>query len=90
MPDPKKRPSETAMMKAVGRMEKWKMNVMFVLGLPGMGGIVYWFVTPEEGHDHGMVELFTAAGFFGVCAFFVFPLGITRLADKFWPDKWKT
>lgn len=75
--------------KAVGGMEKWKLNVMFVVGLAGAGAIVYWFAFPAEGHEHGMVEMFVAAGFFAVGAFFAFPLGITRLAEKFWPEKWK-
>ena len=65
------------------------LNVMFIAGLAGMAAIVYWFAFPAPGHQHGAMELTIAAIIFGVCAFFTFPLGITRLADKFWPDKWR-
>ena len=79
----------TAMMQAVAGMEKWKLNIMFGVGLVGAVGIIYWFVFGDRGHDHNVVELIIAAIMFGVCAFFVFPVGITRLADKLWPAKWR-
>jgi len=79
----------TLMVQAVGGLEKWKLNLLFGVGLVGMGGIVYWFILPEEGHDHILSEMIVAGGMFFVCAFFAFPLGITRLADKFWPDRWR-
>ena len=84
------RPIPTLMMQAVSGMAKWKLDVMFVVGLAGMGGLVYWFAFGDRGHDHNMAEFIVAAIMFGVCAFFAFPLGITRLADKFWPAKWRT
>ncbi len=77
----------TAMMQAVGAVEKWKLTVMFFAGLSGVSLIGYWFAFSK--HEHGTVELIIAAIMFGVFAFFVFPVGITRLADKFWPDKWR-
>ena len=80
----------TAMMQAVSGMSTWKLNVMFVAGLSFMACIVYWFAFPAEGHEHGKVELMGAGGAFAISAFFVFPLGITRLADKFWPARWRT
>ncbi|KKK60118.1 hypothetical protein LCGC14_3027580, partial [marine sediment metagenome] len=40
-------------------------------------------------HEHSTVEFISASVMFGVCAFFAFPVGITRLADKFWPAKWR-
>lgn len=83
------RPIPTVMMQAVAGLEKWKLNVLFVAGLVGMGGISYWFIFPVEGHEHTTIEMIIAAIFFGVFAFFAFPLGITRLADKFWPAKWR-
>ena len=83
-------PIPTAMMQAVNSMEKWKLNVMFVVGLAGMGGMVYWFSFGDRGHDHGVVEFIVAGVMFAVCAFFAFPLGITRLADKYVPAKWRT
>ena len=89
MPEVKKRSSVTLMMKAVNDLDKWKLNVLFGVGLVGIGGLVYWFVFPEEDHAHTTIEMIVGAIFFGVCAFFAFPLGITRLADKFWPEKWK-
>ena len=79
----------TAMMQAVAGLEKWKLNVMFVVGLAGVAGIVYWFVFGDRGHEHSTVEFISASVMFGVCAFFAFPVGITRLADKFWPAKWR-
>ena len=89
MPEVKKRSSLTLMTTAVSAMDKWKLNVLFGVGLVGMGGIVFWFVFPEEGHTHLVSEMIVAGGMFFVCAFFAFPLGITRLADKFWPKRWK-
>ena len=80
----------TVMMQAVAGVKKWKLTVMFFLGLAGMGGLVYWFAFGDQGHDHSMAEFVVASIMFGVCAFFAFPLGITRLADKFWPAKWRT
>lgn len=85
----KKRTSATLMMKAVRDLEKWKLNVLFGVGIVTMGGIVYWFVFPKEGHEHLLSECIIAGGMFFVAAFFAFPLGITRLADKFWPQKWR-
>lgn len=79
----------TIMMQAVAELDKWKLNVMFFLGLAGMAGLIYWFTLVDGGHTHSAVELIVGAVMFGVCAFFAFPLGITRLADKFWPDKWR-
>ncbi len=79
----------TVMMQAVNGMEKWKLNVMFLVGLAGMGGLVYWFTFGDRGHDHSMSEFIVAGIMFGVCAFFAFPLGITRLADKYMPAKWR-
>ncbi len=79
----------TIMMQAVDWLEKWKLNVMFVAGLAGTVGIVYWFAFGDRGHQHSTVELIISAIMFGVCAFFAFPLGITRLADNFWPEKWR-
>ena len=79
----------TVMMQAVDGMEKWKLNVMFVLGLADMAGIVYWFAFGDRGHEHSAVEFIVAAVIFGIGAFFAFPLGITRLLDKTWPDKWR-
>jgi len=95
MPEIKNRRSQsgkppTLMMQAVGGMEKWKLNLMFGVGLVGMGGLVYWFAFGDRGHDHSVTELIVAAVMFGVCAFFAFPLGVTRLADKFWPDRWRS
>ena len=78
----------TAMMQAVGGVEKWKLNVMFVVGIAGLAAIVFWFVTSD--HEHSVAELIAAGVGFGVCAFFAFPLGVTRFADKFWPNKWRT
>ena len=89
MPEVKKRTSATLMMKAVSEMETWKLNVLFGVGIVTMGGIVWWFVTPKEGHEHMITEMIVAGIIFFVAAFFAFPLGITRLADKFWPEKWK-
>lgn len=89
MTEVKKRPSGILMTQAVAGLAKWKLNVLFGVGLAGMGAIVYWFAFPGEGHEHGAMELTIAAIMFGVCAFFAFPLGITRLADKFWPQKWR-
>ncbi len=89
MPEVKKRTSTTLMMKAVSDMETWKLNVLFGVGIVTMGGIVYWFVFPEEGHEHMVSEMIVAGIIFFVAAFFAFPLGITRLADKFWPNKWR-
>ncbi len=79
----------TVMMQAVAGMATWKLNAMFVVGLAGMFGLVYWFAFGDRGHEHSMVEFIVAAIMFGVCAFFAFPLGITRLADKYVPDKWR-
>ncbi len=76
----------TGMMQAVGGMAKWKLNVMFVVGLVGMGLVSYWFAFYE--HD-GKIELIVGAIMFLIFAFFAFPLGITRLADKYVPDKWR-
>ena len=84
------RPIPTVMMQAVSGMSTWKLNIMFFLGLAGMGGLVYWFAFGDRGHDHSVPEFVMAAIMFGVCAFFAFPLGITRLADKFWPARWRT
>ena len=84
------RPIPTVMMQAVNGMSEWKLNSMFFVGLAGMGGLVYWFAFGDRGHDHSMSEFVMAGVMFGVCAFFAFPLGITRLADKFWPAKWRT
>ena len=84
------RPIPTVMMQAVNGMSVWKLNSMFFVGLAGMGGLVYWFAFGDRGHDHSMSEFIMAGVMFGVCAFFAFPLGITRLADKFWPAKWRT
>ena len=84
------RPIPTVMMQAVNGMSEWKLNVMFFVGLAGMGGLVYWFAFGDRGHDHSMSEFVVAGIMFGVCAFFAFPLGITRLADKFWPERWRT
>ena len=84
------RPIPTVMMQAVSGVSAWKLNIMFFLGLAGMGGLVYWFAFGDRGHEHSMVEFVVSAIMFGVCAFFAFPLGITRLADKFWPAKWRT
>ena len=90
MPEAPKRTSGlTPMIKAVESMDKWKTNVMFVLGLAAMGAVVYWFVFPDEGHEHGMVEMVGAGGIFVLSAFFAFPLGITRFIDKFMPGKWR-
>lgn len=83
------RPIPTVMMQAVNSMSEWKLNVMFFVGLAGMGGLVYWFAFGDRGHDHSMSEFVMAGVMFGVCAFFAFPLGITRLADKYLPDKWR-
>lgn len=83
-------PTPTVMMQAVNGLEKWKLNVLFVAGLAGAGAIVYWFAFPTAGHEHTVVEFIIAGIFFGVCAFFAFPLGITRLADKFWPSRWRS
>lgn len=77
------------MVHAVVGMERWKLNVMFVAGLAGMAAIVYWFAFPAPEHDHSVVEFVIAGVFFFVCAFFAFPLGVTRLADKFWPERWR-
>ncbi len=79
----------TLMMQAVADLEKWQCNVMFIVGLAGMAGIVYWFAFGDRGHQHSMTEFIVASIMFGVCAFFAFPLGITRLADKFWPERWR-
>ena len=84
------RPIPTVMMQAVNGMSAWKLNVMFFVGLAGMGGLVYWFAFGDRGHDHSMAEFIVAGVMFGVCAFFAFPLGVTRLADKFWPERWRT
>ena len=84
------RPIPTAMMQAVSGMSAWKLNFMFFLGLAGMGGLVYWFAFGDRGHDHSVPEFVMAGIMFGVCAFFAFPLGITRLADKYLPAKWRT
>ena len=84
------RPIPTVMMQAVSGVSAWKLNVMFFLGLAGMGGLVYWFAFGDRGHDHNTAEFIMAGIMFGVCAFFAFPLGITRLADKFWPARWRT
>lgn len=83
------RPIPTAMMQAVSGVSTWKLNVMFIVGLAGMAGLVYWFTFGDRGHDHSMSEFIVSGVMFGVCAFFAFPLGITRLADKFWPDAWR-
>ena len=90
MTEVKKRVSATLMMKAVSGLEKWKLNTLFGVGIVTMGGIVYWFVFPTEGHEHMLSEMIVAGIIFFVAAFFAFPLGITRLADKFWPNKWRT
>ena len=82
------RPIPTVMMQAVAGLEKWKLNVMFVVGISGMGAIVYWFVSSD--HEHSTAELIAAGVGFAGCAFFAFPLGVTRFADKFWPAKWRT
>ena len=92
MPSPNRRSGRagtapTGMMQAVGGLEKWKLTVMFFVGLLGMAALGWWFAFAT--HEHSTVELIIAAIMFGVFAFFVFPLGITRLADKFWPDKWR-
>ena len=79
----------TVMMQAVASMERWKLNVMFVVGLAGMTGFVYWFAFGDRGHEHSVTELVVSAIMFCVCAFFAFPLGISRLADKYVPDKWR-
>lgn len=89
MPEVKRRSSATLMMKAVADLDTWKLNALFGVGLLGIGGIVYWFIFPEEGHTHVLAEMIVAGGMFFICAFFAFPLGITRLADKFWPERWK-
>ena len=90
VPATKKRSSGiTVMIQAVGGMAAWKLTVMFVVGLAGMGGLVYWFAFGDRGHEHSMTEFIVGGVMFGVCAFFAFPLGITRLADKFWPEKWR-
>lgn len=89
-PVPEKRRSGTPMMKAVAGMSTWKSAVMFVVGLAGMAGLVYWFAFGDRDHDHSVPEFIMASVMFGVCAFFAFPLGITRLADKFWPARWRT
>ena len=92
-PTPERRSGQgkapTVMMQAVNGMEKWKLNVMFLVGLAGMAGLVYWFTFGDRGHDHSMSEFIVSGVMFGVCAFFAFPLGITRLADKFWPERWR-
>ncbi|KKL69653.1 hypothetical protein LCGC14_2112720 [marine sediment metagenome] len=79
----------TPMMQAVSGVEKWKLNVMFVVGLAGMGGLVYWFVFGDRGRDHSTPEFVMAGIMFVVSAFFAFPIGVTRFADKFWPNKWR-
>ena len=83
------RPIPTVMMQAVGGMSAWKLNIMFIVGLAGMAGLMYWFAFGDRGHDHSVPEFITAGVMFGVFAFFAFPLGITRLADKFWPARWE-
>jgi len=77
----------TMMVQAVGGLEKWKLNVMFVVGILGMGAIVFWFVSSD--HEHSVAELIASGVGFAGSAFFAFPLGVTRFADKFWPDKWR-
>ena len=79
----------TAMVQAVRGLEKWKLNIMFVIGLAGMAGLVYWFTFGDRGHDHSTPEFIFAGLMFMGCAFFAFPLGTTRLADKYVPDKWR-
>ena len=75
------------MMKAWEGLEKWKRNVMFIVGLGGMGSVTYWFVAVAD--KPGMVPLIGAGGIFLISAFFTFPLGITRFLDKFLPGKWR-
>jgi len=73
----------TMMMQAVKKTEKWKLNILFIVGVLGFIGLVVWFMLHgEEGHKHTVIEVAFAGGAAFVCAFFAFPLGIMRMIDK--------
>ena len=81
------RPS-SAMVHAVEALDKWKLNVMFVVGILGVLLLVIWFIK-DSAHAHTKLEFIAAGGIMALCAFFAFPVGITRLMDKFVPAKWR-
>lgn len=78
----------TQMMHAVAELENWKLHVLFVVGIVGVVLVILWFVL-DSGHEHTKLEMIAAGGIMLLCAFFAFPVGITRLLDKFWPAKWR-
>lgn len=77
------------MLVIVRDLPPWKLHVMFFFGLAGAAAILYWFAFPAPGHEHGKLELTTAAIFFGGCTFFAFPVGVAKLLDMLWPAKWR-
>lgn len=82
-----KRPS-SKMKHMVDDLETWKKNVMFVIGMAGVAFLVWWFISDGD-HVHSKLELLAAGGASLLCAWLAFPVGVTRMLDKFVPSKFR-
>lgn len=72
----------TVAFQAVQRLEPWKKNVLFVLGIVGVVGLGVWFMVLDRGHPHTKLELFGAAALLVFFWWAIAPEWMTRQLDK--------
>ena len=72
----------TVAFQAVQRLEPWKKNVLFVLGVLGVIGLAVWFMVLDRGHTHTKLELIGGAVLLVFFWWAIAPEWVTRQLDK--------
>ncbi len=79
------KPPTVALM-AVRGMERWKKNVLFVVGVVGILALLTWFTFLDQGHEHPIQEWFVAGALILFCWWSISPEWTTRQMDKYAPS----